>query len=108
VFSLSDDAAAAAGAVGVPTDPAEAAALAVVAGGLPAVGDAAAAAAAAADGMGAVVSSSSFKSPRLQQLLQLRELFMSRGINLAGMGLAIRDTGREEGERLMHAVDYDV
>jgi hypothetical protein len=42
-------------------------------------------------------SSSSFKSPRLQQLLQLRELFSSRGITLSAMGLAIRDTGPEEG-----------
>jgi hypothetical protein len=56
-------------------------------------GDTAAAAAA-----GGTSTSSSFKSPRLQQLLQLRGLFQSRGINLAAMGLAIRDTCPEEGE----------
>lgn len=63
-------------------------------GALAAVSDPAYAAA------GGVGGSSSFKSPRLQQLLQLRELYMSRGINLTAMGLAIRDTGPEEGKGL--------
>jgi hypothetical protein len=79
------------------TDPAAAAAAAAALQGEPVFTAAAGTAAGGPSCNSTSSSSSSFKSPRLQQLLALRELFTSRGICMSAMGLAIRDTGPEEG-----------
>jgi hypothetical protein len=60
------------------------------------------AAAAAADGQlagsaAAVSGGTGFKSPRLQQLLWLRDFFAVRGVYLQRLGLSIKESGPDEG-----------
>ncbi|WIA43060.1 hypothetical protein OEZ86_009589 [Tetradesmus obliquus] len=59
--------------------------------------DMAAAADAQAAGLAAAGGGTGFKSPRLQQLLWLRDFFAGRGIYLQRLGLSIKESGTEEG-----------